>query len=169
LRWLAILHGAVTILFGGLLLFVPGKTLTFIATLTGIWLCLFCIFGFVRVLAPGLTRAERAAGSGIALLALIAGIVVIARPEGSVRAVAIAGGVYLIVMGVTAALARSSGESRGLAALRGGLAVLAGVALLIWPDISVGVAAAIYGVFLLALGAAEVFFAVRLHHVDDSV
>jgi uncharacterized membrane protein HdeD (DUF308 family) len=169
LRWLAILHGALTILFGGLLLFVPGKTLTFVATLTGIWFCLFGVLGFVRVLAHGLTRGERVAGAGIALLAIVAGTVVIARPEGSVRAVAIAGGLYLVVLGVTAALSRSPGESRGLAILRGGLAVLAGVALLVWPDISVGVAAAIYGAFLLALGAAEVFFVVRMGDADDSV
>ena len=168
LRWVPIVHGGVTIVLGGLLLFTPGRTLTFVATLTGIWLCLFGAIGFMRALARGHTGAERAAGLGVALLAIAAGVVVIARPEGSIKTIAVVGGIYLIVMGVTSVVLGSPGVGRGVAVLRGLLAVVAGVALVAWPDMTVGVAAAIYGALLLALGAAEVFFGVRLGRAHDS-
>jgi uncharacterized membrane protein HdeD (DUF308 family) len=169
LRWLPILHGAVTIIFGGLLLFTPGRTLAFVATLTGIWLCLFGALGVVRALVDrDAAGARRIAGVGVAVLAAAAGVVVIARPEGSIRTIAVVGGIYLIVMGVTVMVLGSPGVGRGFALLRGLLAVVAGVALVVWPDITVGVAAAIYGAVLLALGAAEVLFGLRLGRAHDS-
>jgi uncharacterized membrane protein HdeD (DUF308 family) len=168
LRWVPIVHGAVTIVFGGLLLFTPGRGLTFVATLAGISLCLVGLIDLVRAFSPGLTASERAGALGIAAIAAVAGIVVIARPEGSIKTIAVIAGIYLLVMGVTSLLLGPTSEGRGPSRLRGALALVAGVALLVWPDVTVGAMAAVYGAFLLALGAAEVFFGLRMGRADDT-
>jgi uncharacterized membrane protein HdeD (DUF308 family) len=166
LRWLPIVHGGITIIFGALLLFTPGRTLTFVATVAGISFLLVALVDLVRALGYGLARQERLARLGLALLAAVAGIVVIVRPEGSIKTIAVVAGIYLILMGVTALMLRPA-STGGLAKLRGGLAIVAGTALVVWPDVTVGVVAAVYGAFLLAIGAAEVYVGVRLRHVDD--
>lgn len=162
LRWLPAVHGGLTIVFGCLLLFIPGRTLVFFATLAGISLCLLGLIQLVTALRHGLTGGERVAQLGMALLAGVAGIVVIARPEGSIKTIAVVTGIYLLIMGVTTLVLGSPDVRRGVSLIRGGLALVAGVILLVWPDITVGVAAAIYGAFLVALGAAELTFGLRM-------
>lgn len=168
LRWIPIAHGAINIVFGGLLIFTPGRTLVFVATLAGISLLVVALIDFLAALAPGLNGARRAAGFGIALLAAAAGVIVIARPEGSIKTIAVIAGIYLVVMGVTTMVLGSPGTGRGAALLRGALAVVAGIALLVWPDVSVGVVAAVYGAFLLALGVAELLFGIRMGRAHDT-
>lgn len=166
LWWLPVAHGAVVALIGFLLLLVPGRTLTFVATLAGISLLLVAVFNAVTALGRGHTGSERVSGLGIALLAGVAGIVVIARPEGSIRTIAVVTGVYLLVMGVTFLVLGSPKGGRGHGRLSGGLALLAGVVLLVWPDETVGIVATIYGAFLVTLGIAEVLLGLKARHAD---
>jgi uncharacterized membrane protein HdeD (DUF308 family) len=168
MRWLPIVHGGITIVIGLLLIVVPGRTLTFVAVLIGIWLCVAAVIEFIRAFAHGISGALRVAEFGVALLALVAGIVAIARPEGTIRAIAVIAGVYLVIIGVAALLLGAPGVPRAMSLLRGGLSLAAGIALLVWPDVTVGVVAAVYGAFLIALGAAEVFFGLKLRHVDHA-
>jgi uncharacterized membrane protein HdeD (DUF308 family) len=168
MRWLPIVHGAFTIVVGLLLLVVPGRTLTFVAVLAGIWLCVVAVIEFIRAFAHGISGALRVAEFGVALLALVTGILVIARPEGTIRAIAVIAGIYLVIVGAAALLLGAPGVPRAMSLLRGVLSLAVGVALLVWPDVTVGVVAALYGALLIILGAAEVFFGLKLRHVDDA-
>ena len=162
LRWVALVHGGVTLVIGALLLFTPGRTLAFVATLAGISLCLIAAIDLFRALRRGITGGERLSAFGMALLAGAAGIVVIARPEGSIKTVAVVAGLYLLILGVMSLVVGTPGVRRSVSALRGAIALAAGVALVAWPDVTVGTLAAIYGAFLLAFGAAELFVGFRL-------
>jgi uncharacterized membrane protein HdeD (DUF308 family) len=51
---------------------------------------------------------------------------------------------------------------RRLSLLRGALGLAACVALLVWPDVTVAMIATVYGVFLLALGAIEIYVGIAL-------
>jgi uncharacterized membrane protein HdeD (DUF308 family) len=86
---------------------------------------------------------------------MVAGAIVIARPEGSIKTVAVVAGIYLIVMGVTTAVL-GLGVTRGWAILRGLLALAAGIALVAWPDVTVGVLATLAGIFMVLRGITEV-------------
>ena len=155
LPWLVVAHGILAIIFGALLVFIPGRTLAFVAALFGAYLI---VLGLVHIAAALLTHdvagGQRRAGLLIGLLAIVVGAVVIARPDGSIKVVAVVAGIYLIVMGVTTAILGLA-ESRGSAALRGGLSLAAGIALLVWPDVTVGVVATIAGIFMLVRGVVE--------------
>jgi uncharacterized membrane protein HdeD (DUF308 family) len=71
-------------------------------------------------------------------------------------------GLYLLIMGVVTLFLGAPGVQRRLSLLRGVLGLAAGVVLLVWPDVTIGVIATVYGVFLLAVGGAEVFFGLAL-------
>jgi Short repeat of unknown function (DUF308) len=109
----------------------------------------------LALLSGGLAGRERLAGGVIGALAGVAGAVVIARPEGSIKTVAVVAGIYLIVMGVTTAVL-GLGVTRGWAIVRGLLALAAGIALVAWPDVTVGALAIVAGIFMLLRGTAEV-------------
>jgi uncharacterized membrane protein HdeD (DUF308 family) len=160
LRALVIAHGAFNVLFGVLLIAIPGRTLTLIAVLAGISLCLIGVVDIAGALLRGLTGAQRAATVAVGLLALAAGIVVMARPEGSLRVVVVAAGLYLVIWGLARIVLGEAGVTRGASVVHGGIALIAGVVLLVWPDVTVGAMAIIYGIFLLALGVAEIYFAI---------
>jgi uncharacterized membrane protein HdeD (DUF308 family) len=162
LRWIALLHGAITLILGGLLVFLPGRSLTLLAVLTGAALCLTAVFDFVWAARPGHPRAQRAGMALIGALALVAGVIVIARPEGTIRAVALVTGLYLVLMGVVRLVLGFRRRRYGESPLRGALGLAAGLALLLWPDITVGVAAALIGLCLMAQGAVEIVFGIAL-------
>ena len=162
LAWVPLVHGAITILFGILLVAVPERTLTFVATLAGISLCVAGLINLAQVFGRGQAGGERFGGVAVGLLALVAGAVVIARPEGSIKTVAVVAGVYLVIMGVVTLFLGARGVRRGASLVRGALGLAAGAVLLVWPDVTVGVIATVYGVFLLALGAVEIYVGLAL-------
>jgi uncharacterized membrane protein HdeD (DUF308 family) len=158
LRRLTLVHGAITMLVGALLVAIPDRTLTFVAVVAGVSLCIAGAVNLAHVFGRGLAGRERFGAFLVGLLAFVAGAVVIARPEGSVKTVAIVAGAYLLIMGVVTLFLGAPGVPRWLSLLRGALGLAAGAALLVWPDVTVGVIATVYGVFVLVVGAAEIVF-----------
>ena len=158
LRALVIAHGAFNVVFGLLLIAIPGRTLTLIAILAGISLCLFGVVDIARAFLHGLTGSQRATAIGMGVLALAAGLVVIARPDSSLKVIVVAAGVYLVLWGVARIVLGERDVPRSTSAVHGALALVAGAVLLAWPDVTVGAMATIYGIFLLTLGAAEILF-----------
>lgn len=92
------------------------------------------------------------------VLDVAAAVVVIAYPGPSAEALTIIIGVYAIVIGVIelsgseGPLARAT-ESSGFVVAAGVLSIIAGVLLVIWPEIGVLTLAFIFGVYLAAYGA----------------
>ena len=157
LRRTMIVQGAVTLVLGLVLIVAPGHSLTLVATLTGVALCATGVLGISRAARAGLTRPQRVGGVLTGLLALVAGGVAIARPEGTIRALATVIGLYLVVTGVASAVLHVAGWMREASLPLALAAVVAGVVLLVWPDISAGAFAVVTGVFLVAGGALELW------------
>ncbi|HET7379900.1 MAG TPA: DUF308 domain-containing protein [Gaiellales bacterium] len=92
---------------------------------------------------------------GLGVLSVIAGIVVLARPGGSLATIAVITGIFVVIDGIVAlvaALSRST-ESRGLAALIGVLNLVVGVLLIRHPIGGVVAIALFVGIWLIAMGA----------------
>ncbi len=101
----------------------------------------------------------------LALVALLAGIVVVAWPSGTVKVVAVIVGIQLIVLGVlrlsTVLRAEErTGRWRWVHALVAGLAIVAGILVLFHPFQTVSLLAFIVGAFWIANGVTETFAAV---------
>jgi len=156
--WTYALHGAVAVAAGALLLAVPDRTLLLVGLAAGVYLIVAGVNGIVRALtAPDMLAMERAIPAVVGLVAILAGILVLIRPDSSVLVLAIAAGIYLIVAGLSAAVAAlAETEDRWLDALRAFGGIAAGVLLLTLPDISVKALALVLGIYLVVRGLIEI-------------
>jgi uncharacterized membrane protein HdeD (DUF308 family) len=164
LWWILLLHGLFALSAGVLLLVWPDRTLTVVAIVAGVYLLAFGVLKMIDAVArPRLLTMERVIPATLGLLAVGAGTIVIARPENSVLAVALAAGIYLIVAGlmtgVVAIRDRASRTVNGLGAL---LNLTAGIVVVAWPDVTVTAIAVVLGISLVLRGAVEIVASIAL-------
>ncbi len=150
---LLLVQGLVAIVFGVILLAVPGRTLTLLGVVLGIYLLVVGIVQLARgVSEPGLLAMERAKPVTVGLIAMIAGILCLLRPDGSVRVVTIVAGIFLLVLGIFGLAERLSAEARGLSRLRSVLAIVAGILLIVAPSDTAEFAIVVLGIYLVVVG-----------------
>lgn len=159
-----LVRGVIALVAGILLLGWPDRTLLLIGVVIGASLIVFGITGVVQALSSsGRLAMERAIPITVGLLAIAAGIVVIARPDSSVKVVAVAAGIYLIVAGIAAGIsAFNDPEIRGSQGFMAVLWIVTGVVILVWPDVTVTVVAVVFGISLVLRGIAEILLSVVL-------
>ena len=159
-----LLRGVIALVAGVLLLVWPDRTLLLIGLILGVALIAFGITEVVQAFSgSGRLAMERAIPVTVGLLAVAAGIVVIARPDSSVRVVAIAAGIYLIVAGIAAGIsAFSDPEIRGSQGFMAVLWIVTGLVILVWPDVTVTVLAVVFGISLVLRGIAEILLSIVL-------
>jgi uncharacterized membrane protein HdeD (DUF308 family) len=140
LWWMALLLGLISIGVGILALVYPDETLTTIAIIFGVYLLLAALLQ----LALAFGEKERSRGALLlsAAVAGIAGIIVIRHPGGSVQVVALAFGIYLVVMGVM----------RLYAAVYALVDLAAGILIVAWPRFGVATLAVVLSIVLLVRG-----------------
>jgi uncharacterized membrane protein HdeD (DUF308 family) len=151
LWWVALLLGLISIAVGILALVYPGPTLKTIAVIFGIYLL---VAALVQVaLAFGESERSRGALLLSAAVAGIAGIVVIRHPGGTVEVVALAFGIYLVIMGAMRLFASAYAVGgRGWLVLWGIVDLLAGVVIVAWPKFGVGTFVVVISIVLLTRG-----------------
>jgi uncharacterized membrane protein HdeD (DUF308 family) len=151
LWWMALLLGLVSIAVGILALVYPDETLTTIAIIFGIYLLLAALLQ----LALAFGESERSRGALLlsAAVAGIAGIIVIRHPGGSVQVVALAFGIYLVVMGMMRLYAAAyAHDGRGWLIAWGLVDLAAGALIVSWPQFGVATLAVVISIALLARG-----------------
>jgi uncharacterized membrane protein HdeD (DUF308 family) len=149
--WIALLLGLISVGVGILALAYPGETLTTIAIIFGIYLLIAALIQLVLALGEG----ERSRGALLlsAAVAGIAGLIVIRHPGGSVQVVALAFGIYLVVMGIMRLFASLYAvQGRGWLILWGLVDFAAGVVIVAWPQFGVATLAVVIAIVLLARG-----------------
>jgi uncharacterized membrane protein HdeD (DUF308 family) len=129
--------------------------------LVAIFAGLFLLFaGVMQFFAGGPGRGGRVFAG---VLAVIAGIVLIAWPGASVKTVAVIVGISFVIWGVAVAVAAIAGHAEGSGVVAGFGVVLAllGLVFIIWPGptvtllmILVGVSAVLFGISAIAQGLA---------------
>jgi uncharacterized membrane protein HdeD (DUF308 family) len=151
LWWVALLLGLVSIAVGILALAYPGPTLTTIAIIFGVYLLVAALVQIALAFGEG----ERSRGALLlsAAVAGIAGIIVIRHPGGSIQVVALAFGIYLVIVGMMrlyAAVYAAGG--RGWLILWGLVDLLAGIVIVAWPKFGVATFVVVIAIALLARG-----------------
>jgi uncharacterized membrane protein HdeD (DUF308 family) len=159
-----LVRGVIALVAGILLLVWPDRTLLLVAVILGVSLIAFGITEVVQALSASDRLAmERAIPVTVGLLAVAAGIIVIARPDSSVRVVAVAAGIYLIVAGIAAGIsAFNDPEIRASQGFMAVLWIVTGVVVLVWPDVTVAVLAVVFGISLVLRGIAEILLSIVL-------
>lgn len=149
--WIALLLGLISVGVGILALVYPDETLATIAIIFGIYLLIAALIGLVLAFGEG----ERSRGALLlsAAVAGIAGLIVIRHPGGSVQVVALAFGIYLVVMGIMRLFASIYAvQGRGWLILWGLVDFAAGIVIVAWPQFGVATLAVVIAIVLLARG-----------------
>ncbi len=159
--WLGLLVGLISVIGGIVLIAYPGPTLTVVALLVGIELLIggvFLIFG-----ALGQPSGSRLGGVLGGSLAVIAGVIVLRHPSGSILVVALAVGLYLILAGVLRLVgAFETREGRGWLLLASLVDLALGILIVSWPEFGIKTLAVVFGIVLIVRGLALILIAFAL-------
>jgi uncharacterized membrane protein HdeD (DUF308 family) len=121
--------------------------------------------GFTPSDELALLRGSRAIAIVAGLIALGAGIVLLAWPDRTIKAVAVVVGIFLIIAGlaqiIDAFVTHRAGTYWGLLALRGLVDLAIGVVAVAWPDITVWALVVLIGLELIIGGLISVVISFR--------
>jgi uncharacterized membrane protein HdeD (DUF308 family) len=156
--WLLVVSGVIAIFIGGALLLWPGKTLTVVGFLIGIWMLLFGIMRFLIALFGGDTDG-RWVLMIVGVVGIVLGIVVMRNPSETIAIIVLIAAIFWIISGLVdifRGIGDSDMDNRGWAIAGGALAIAAGAVVLLWPAASVLVLAIIAGVFFIVDGVMQI-------------
>jgi uncharacterized membrane protein HdeD (DUF308 family) len=160
---LPVVDGSVSLIVGLLALVLPRESLATIAVLLGVGLVLLGGLRVATALFVDEPGSPRLAGAAIGAIAMLAGVLVIARPGGAVTGVAIVIGCWSIVVGaVVLSQAVVVRTDRWLNLARAVVDIGVGVLLVAWPDIALTTLAVVAGLYLMWRGAIEIALGVTL-------
>ncbi|HWY90384.1 MAG TPA: DUF308 domain-containing protein [Solirubrobacteraceae bacterium] len=159
--WLGLIVGLISLAGGIVLIAYPGPTLTVIALLVGIELLIGGVFLIVGALRePAGSRLGGVLGGS---LAMIAGVIVLRHPSGSILVVALAVGLYLILAGVLRLVAAfETREGRGWLLLAALVDLAFGILIVSWPEFGIKTLAVVFGIVLIVRGLALALIAFAL-------
>lgn len=155
--------GLLTLLAGILALVWPGPTVLAIAVIFGAQLLVGGLFWFVSALSE--TEKISAAQILLAVLAIVAGVLVLRSPVESALLFPLVLGLFWLVSGVVEtfhAIVRETVTARGWAIAAGVLSVLAGIALLVYPGLGLVTLTYLLGAWLVVYGVITSVRAVQL-------
>ena len=157
--------GIISLLAGVAVLVWPGRTLIVVAVLFGIQLVVTGIFRFVAAFASeDLTGGTRVLLAVLGVLSLIIGLYAVRHVLVTLLALALLFGIYWIVNGAVElfmALSARGVPGRGWTVGMGGISMLAGLLVLVYPAISLLTLVVVLSVWLLVLGLMEITLAIR--------
>ena len=162
--WLLLLSGILSIFIGGALLLWPGKTLTVVGFLIGLWMLFAGIMRFLIALFGGDTDG-RWVILFVGIVGIVLGIVVMRNPTETIAIIVLIAVIFWIITGLVdifRGISDSGMENRGWVIFGGVIAALAGAVVLMWPSASVLVLAVIAGVFFIVDGIMQIIAGFQL-------
>ena len=158
------LLGVVSVGFGALLIFWPGKTLAAVTAVFGI----FMIFAgvvrfFIAVFDSASDHRWPTAISGI--IGVVLGVVVMKNPEAVIHVIVLITAIFWLIAGMIdlfKGLTDAAMPERGARIAFGALSTAMGAAILMWPEPTVVVLAVFAGVYALFFGVIEILAAFQI-------
>jgi uncharacterized membrane protein HdeD (DUF308 family) len=164
--WLLVLVGVLSFVAGVIILFKPSDSLATLAVIVGIFLLIDGILelvdAFLRI------TAARGTVALFGVLTAIIGILLIRHPVGSVTAIALLIGIWLIAVGVIRfAAAFDDYEHRAWHALLGLVELVAGIVIIANPSIGYTTLAILVGISFILNGLATAALGWGQHEVRE--
>jgi uncharacterized membrane protein HdeD (DUF308 family) len=167
LWWLWVVLGVLSTILGIWLIFSPNAAAYTLAILLAIGL----FFNGIGDLVWARDRPRPWVGYVLGALFILGGIVVLARPNVGLKALALVVGIVLIIVGVfqfaAAIVDRDALVHWGWLALLGALTFVAGFLALVWPRVTVFVLALILGIRLTLFGLTQIVIGVNMRKLSS--
>jgi uncharacterized membrane protein HdeD (DUF308 family) len=161
------LFAAACLVLGVVAVAAAGLDLTTLSTLFGAYLLVAGFFdGVAGVTAAGDDPSRRTFGIVLAVVAMIAGLIFLRHPGDDLFVLVLAAGIYLIVAGALHLASAFDEDRPGVERLLGGADVVLGCLIFALPALSLESFARLFGIAILARGAAALVQAQRLRSDD---
>lgn len=164
--WLVVAIGLGCIALGGVLIANPFSSLAVLAWVTAAAL----LVSGVGELASASTASSRPWLSWLAgIVWIVGGILAVAWPGLTIRALATVVGIALIVVGAmkVGSAVTARGDERLVQVLIGVTNVIVGILVLAWPDLTVLALAVLFGIGVVVFGVGQVVTGIRLRGGGD--
>jgi hypothetical protein len=154
-RWALVLFGVISVIFGILALVWPELTILALVILLGIEILIWGVMLMVNAFREGQGRVLAVI---LGVLALIAGTALFLRPLRNLPAVVIVVSLFWVVGGLIEAIGSIVDRDRGWGwELISGLAsIAAGILVITWPEITLGIIAMVVGIWMIILGVVRI-------------
>jgi uncharacterized membrane protein HdeD (DUF308 family) len=154
-RWALVLFGVISVIFGVLALVWPELTILALVILLGIEILIWGVMLMVNAFREGQGRVLAVI---LGVLALIAGTALFLRPLRNLPAVVIVISLFWVVGGLIEAIGSIVDRGRGWGwELVSGLAsIAAGILVITWPEITLGIIAMVVGIWMIVLGVVRI-------------
>ncbi len=156
--WMLLILGILSIGFGALLIFWPGRTLTVVTTIVGLFMIVAGVIRFfVAVFDSDADGRWLLVISGI--VGVVLGVVIMRNPESTIKVIVLLTAIFWIISGMVDFFRGLTNEmlpDRGARIAFGALAAVFGIVILAWPDITIGVFAVLMGIYVVLFGILEV-------------
>jgi uncharacterized membrane protein HdeD (DUF308 family) len=165
--WLLAVFGVVTVGFGIVLTFRPGKSVHAIAIIFGIWLL---IVGVVRLLQAIGASGERTGYVIAGLLAILVALILLRHTTTTVDVLGFALGVFWTIGGISQLIAGFSGDD-GVSwpvVLLGVIATVVGVLCLVYPSLSLSILCVITGIGMVVYGIVEIAASLQVRRLKSA-
>jgi uncharacterized membrane protein HdeD (DUF308 family) len=168
ISWLLVIFGVLVLGVGVFFVASPHEALSTFTVIAGIFLL---VDGVIAIAGSVSGRVEgRGVLALVGVLSVIAGLVLIKKPFGTLVVFVLIVGVWFVVAGVARfAAAFASPEGRAGNLFIALLDVVAGILILSWPDISLATLAVIIGVVLILRGILFIALGWMLHRIHHEL
>ncbi|WP_419402544.1 HdeD family acid-resistance protein [Mycobacteroides abscessus] len=163
--WLYVLAlGIAAIATGAIVLAWPGQTLLVLGVFFGIYLLLSGLVEIVLAFAPHLRGWTRFISVITGILSIVLGVICLRDQLESVLLLAVWIGAGWIITGIGRVVAgfASRAPGSGWSVLLGVILTLGGIVLIVYPANSIATLALVSGIWLIAIGIAQVIDAIQL-------
>lgn len=154
-RWALVLFGVISVILGILALVWPELTILALVILLGIEILIWGVMLMVNAFQEGQGRVLAVI---LGVLALIAGTALFLRPLRNLPAVVIVVSLFWVVGGLIEAIEsvvdRDSGW--GWELVSGLASIAAGILVITWPEITLGIIAMVVGIWMIVLGVVRI-------------
>ena len=165
--WLLGVFGVITVGFGIVLTFKPGKSVHAIAVIIGIWLL---ILGVVRLIQAIGASGERTGFVIVGLLAIVIALILLHHTTTTVAVLGFIVGIFWTIGGVTELFHGFSADDGGVSwptVILGLIATIIGILCLVYPSLSLSIICVIVGLGMIVYGIVEIAASLQLRKANE--
>ncbi len=165
--WLLALFGVITIGFGIVLTFKPGKSVHTIAVIIGIWLLIVGVVQLIRAIGAS---GERTGFVLVGLLAIVIALILLHHTTTTVAVLGFIVGIFWTIGGVTELFHGFSANDSAVSwptVILGLIATIIGILCLVYPSLSLSIICVIVGLGMIVYGIVEVAASLQVRKTKE--